>query len=253
MFTVHIHAKHEPTLACLLPATENAYVAMQGFQELGCHIQLFRTTQQLSHRLELGDVVVGYLGEVQFALDELGLSRPPIVDYPTELQPYYGRRMWQERLSAVANQTVPWPVFIKSDDQKGFTGKVIRTTADLIGTAFQGYDRLVHCAEVVEFVSEWRGFVRHGELIDLRRYHGRWDIYPDPVVVRAALAAWDNKPAGCSLDVGVTATGETLVVECNDGFVLGSYGLNHLRYAKLISARWHELLGAPDPFASLLA
>lgn len=37
------------------------------------------------------------------------------------------------------------------------------------------------------------------------------------------------------------------LVEVNDGFSLGSYGLWHDLYARLLSARWAELVGVSDP------
>lgn len=242
MFTVHVHAKNG------LPLTENGYAAWHGFEQLGCHLRPFESLDELRQQLRLGDCVVGYIADALFALDHLDVPRPASIDYPPELAAFYGRRLWADTLGSIADHPEKWPVFVKSVAQKGFTGRVIASTRDLIGTAEQHQNRPVFCSEVVEFVSEWRGFVRHGCYADARRYAGRWDVFPDPAVMQAALAAWPGCPAGCSIDFGVTADGRTLVVECNDGFALGHYGLNSLLYAKLISARWHELAGAPDPF-----
>jgi len=44
----------------------------------------------------------------------------------------------------------------------------------------------------------------------------------------------------------VTTAGATLVVEVNDGYALGAYGLMPLAYAKFLSARWAQLSGTPD-------
>lgn len=43
-----------------------------------------------------------------------------------------------------------------------------------------------------------------------------------------------------------TDDGRTLLVEVNDGYALGCYGLQHNLYAKLLAARWAELVGVPD-------
>ena len=53
-------------------------------------------------------------------------------------------------------------------------------------------------------------------------------------------------PAAFSLDVGLTAAGVTVVVEVNDGYALGAYGLMPLAYAKLLSARWAQMSGTTD-------
>ena len=36
------------------------------------------------------------------------------------------------------------------------------------------------------------------------------------------------------------------MVEVNDGFALGTYGTDAVEYAKLLSARWCELVGIHD-------
>lgn len=36
-------------------------------------------------------------------------------------------------------------------------------------------------------------------------------------------------------------TGQTLLIEVNEGYSLASYGLYDIRYAKLLAARWAEL------------
>lgn len=242
MFTVHIHTKNG------LPATENGYAALKGFESLGCFIMHYENEDDLSHQLRLNDCVVGYISDAIYALDRMDIQRPETIDYPEELDGFYGRKIWKDRLSSVANHPEKWPIFTKSVNQKGFTGVVVKTMADLRGTAHQNVDREVFCSEVVEFVSEWRGFVKRGQIVDVRGYKGRWDVYPDPVVMRRAMEAWTTAPAGCCIDFGVTADGRTLVIECNDGFAMGHYGLNCVMYAKVISARWHQMVGLPDPF-----
>ena len=51
------------------------------------------------------------------------------------------------------------------------------------------------------------------------------------------------------MDFGVTVDGRTLMIEVNDGYALGSYGLYYLDYAKLLSARWAQLTGTTDEAA----
>jgi ATP-grasp domain, R2K clade family 3 len=45
-----------------------------------------------------------------------------------------------------------------------------------------------------------------------------------------------------ALDVGVLATGETVLVEVNDGFSLGRYGLPVALYTDMVIARWEEMV-----------
>lgn len=52
---------------------------------------------------------------------------------------------------------------------------------------------------------------------------------------------FSDAPNGYGIDFGVTDDGRTLLIEVNDGYALGSYGMYYLDYAKLLSARWAEL------------
>jgi hypothetical protein len=68
--------------------------------------------------------------------------------------------------------------------------------------------------------------------------------------VRDAVAAYQSSgvaPAGYGIDFGVLSTGETALVEVNEGYGLGSYGLDDAAYADLIIARWCELVRLDSP------
>ncbi len=65
-------------------------------------------------------------------------------------------------------------------------------------------------------------------------------------MLEEAVHAFRNSPAGYAMDIGVTKNGQTLLVEINDGFALGCYGADSIQYAKLLSARWCELVGIKD-------
>lgn len=53
----------------------------------------------------------------------------------------------------------------------------------------------------------------------------------------------EQAPAGYALDFGVPDTGETALVEWNDGSSPGSYGLESDSDTALTVARWCELTG----------
>ncbi len=60
------------------------------------------------------------------------------------------------------------------------------------------------------------------------------------------IAQYKSAPAGYAIDFGVTDKGQTILIEVNDGYALGSYGLFYLDYVKLLSARWAELTSTLD-------
>ena len=103
----------------------------------------------------------------------------------------------------------------------------------------------VWVSDAVEFVAEWRYFVHHREIVGVGHYHGDPLRAPDPEVVRAAVAAYQG-PAAHVIDLGVLADGQTALVEVNDGFSFGCYGLPPLAHAAMLASRWHEMVGLAE-------
>ena len=229
------------------PQSVNNYLATDGFRQMGWEIVPYTDDSPVRDPVP-DEVVVGHVAAVRAGLRALGLAVPPELGYPEALRPFLGRRLWQSTINAVAAQPENWPVFVKpAQDLKKFTGVLVRRPGDLVGCGDQHQDTPVWCAEPVQFRAEWRCFVRYGRVLDVRPYTGDWRAHFDPAVVEAALAAYlPQAPAAFALDVGVTAAGATVVVEVNDGYALGAYGLTPLAYAKFLSARWAQMTGSED-------
>jgi hypothetical protein len=105
-------------------------------------------------------------------------------------------------------------------------------------------DMEIQISEPVEFVTEYRGFVLRGDLVGLKHYKGDFGLVPDVAVIKQAIAAYKGAPVAYSIDFGVDDKGRSLLVEVNDAFALGNYGLNSLIYTDIIEARWDEIMGA---------
>lgn len=214
---------------------------------MGLEINLFHTYDELKTS-EKQDVVVGYVGTVRKRLADFGITAPEM-DYPEELTEYLGRNIWNCKLSDVTNCPELWPVFVKPVEDKKFTGVVVETTKDLVGCGTYGENPDVICSEPVEFVAEWRCFVRYGKILSVRSYKGDWRVHYDSSVIENAVREYVTAPAGYAIDFGVTKDGRTLLIEVNDGYALGCYGLLSIDYAKFLSARWAELTGTTDECA----
>ena len=84
-------------------------------------------------------------------------------------------------------------------------------------------------------------------MIDSRNYKGDFKIQPNFNIIERCIEDYKNKPAAFTIDFGVTDDGRTLLIEVNDGYAFGTYGLSPLNVAKMLSARWSEMVGIPDP------
>ena len=49
-------------------------------------------------------------------------------------------------------------------------------------------------------------------------------------------------PSAYGIDFGVLSSGQTALIEVNDGYSLGAYAIEAKSYTDLLMTRWHELL-----------
>ena len=217
--------------------------AYDGFKALGIEPVLFTTNEEFDTRMP-EDVVVGGTIMIWHALNQRGIQAEHY-DYPEELSAFRGRRIWQTRLGDIRHEGLP--IFIKPVEEKIAPGIVVEKWEDLEAEyGLLGPETLLYCSEPVDFVSEWRCFLLYGKIVGIQFYYGDHDAVYDRETIDTAVRAYPNMPAGCALDFGVTADGRTLLIEMNDGYSLGFYGLEPALYARVLAARWAELNGTED-------
>lgn len=228
--------------------TEPMFCAYFGFSMMGAEIVFYDGNPP--EGLSREDVVVGFISQIKMALRNLGIDPPTEIDYPESLQEYLGRKVWKDNLHRIYGSPETWPVFVKPISGKQFNGTLIKSTKELVGIGSQ-QDRPIWCSEPVNFVTEYRCFIRYGKMIDAKHYKGEFWKQPHFPVVDRILADWKEQPAAFTIDLGLTDDNRTLLIEVNDGFSMGHYGLHFAKYAQMISARWHEMVGVPDPYQYL--
>lgn len=237
--------------------------AVAGFREMGAEIVKYQKIDEIYDIVTRDDIVLDYIDQCLTIFNKFG-KRPHLDDYPDVLKPYLGRKIWKDTINSINSNPDKWGIFVKPIKEKAFTGKIINGPADLVGcgSCYENYE--VYCSEKVNIVREWRGFIYYDKLIDLRPYNGDWHYSYNPKVIDEAMKAfltWEDRPVACSLDFayikrtlktlkdGTKVTmPETIFLEANDAYALGNYGLHHVQYAKLISARWSQLLNRPDEY-----
>ena len=227
-----------------VPHNKNFYYAYDGFKEMGFEIIPFSSIDELKVANK-EDIIVGYINIVRYRLSFLNIPIPEI-DYPSELSSYLGRRIWKDKINHINNCPELWPVFVKPIEDKRFTGILVRSPKDLIGCGCWNEDIEIYCSSPVKFLAEWRCFVRYNKILDIRRYKGNWKHIPNYDLIEQVISEYTSAPNGYAIDFGLTESGDTLLIEVNDGYSLGSYGLFTIDYAKLLSARWAELTNTTD-------
>ncbi len=212
----------------------------------------FYTEKRIRRRqlaLNRESLVVGDMPCISGALQQLKIPEPAPNDYPIALRAYLHRRIWRSTLGALefGLRDGRYPaIFAKPATRcKRFTGGVFETESDLFRVYGVSRREELWCAEVVVWLSEYRVYVVNSEIRSVDCYAGNSEITCDLFVVNRAielLARAGESSAGYAIDFGVLATGETALIEMNDGFAVGAYAIDSTNYTDMLWARWQELL-----------
>lgn len=228
-----------------LPNNQNTYAAADGFNQVGVDIVPFRSIEEIEGFDDIGEsaIVVGNIGDVWAALKKMGVPRPVELDYPEHLDWLMGRTVKKVQIEDIRRSDKR--VFVKPVIQKLFTGLVWDPHDPRSRLVLAPYPYETEClvTDVIDFVSEWRCFIKHDALVGVKHYKG--DVFQTPSASQLEVAMTLGRgkmPAAYSLDLGVTSDGKTLLVEANEGYALGCYGLSSIVYARFLEARWEQFV-----------
>lgn len=259
MGKIYLKTKHDNGMNMEIPHSHNMAIAMYGFREMGAEIIPYHLIDDIYDYVHREDIVLDYIDQCNEIFHKFDIE-PHIPDYPDILKSFLGRKIWKDTINSISREESKWTAgyFVKPIRSKAFTGKVISSVANLVGCGNHSEDYEVLVSEPLNICAEWRCFIIYDELIDVRPYGILLDknrksycYHYDSNVLMSMIDAfkqWDERPAACSMDICVTDDGRTLLVELNDAYSLGCYGLSSVYYAKLISARWSQLMGVKDEF-----
>ena len=132
------------------------------------------------------ELIVSGIGMIERRLQDFGI-RCAAINYPKELDKYLGRRIWKSTINKIANTPASWPVFVKSVEGKRLSGRIVNSIHDLMGSGCCDDNYEVLCSEPVNFIAEWRVFVRYGKILDIRPYKGDWKVHYAPSVIEDAI------------------------------------------------------------------
>jgi len=259
MGKVWLKTRFDSEMNMEIPHSHNMSNAMYGFRALGAEIIPYHKIDDIYDKVTEEDIVLDYIQQCNIIFKKFG-KEPHIDDYPANFERFLGRKVWIDTIDNISRHEEKWSAgyFVKPVRSKVFTGKIISSINDLIGcgSCYENYEVLV--SEALNIKAEWRCFIMYDEIVDVRPYGNLIDserksylYHYDPKVLQDMLNEFkniENRPAACSMDICVTVEGKTLLMEFNDAYSLGCYGLDSILYAKLISARWSQLLERPDEY-----
>lgn len=176
--------------------------------------------------------------------------------YPKSLRNYLKRNIREITIQELSNsydEGIP-SIFVKPKSKtKLFTGFTIESSLDFYRLAEFPKSTVLYCSPIVNWQAEYRVFVNHSKIVGIKRYSGDEKYELDMTIVKNAVQDLENSEEGThayGIDFGILSTGETALVEWNDGYALGSYGLDQEIYTDLLLERWSEIMNKISPSKS---
>ena len=230
----YVQAQHNQWL------NDNCYTVWYGLTRMGYEVHPF-SMDDIPTDITRNTVVHGGINTIRRIFTQLGVEQPPIHN-PQDYLPQYCNREFISTTMGQMKGLDKYPYFIKPEvDHKLFTGFVVSNEILKLRLRNISDDTKVLVSEVINMVSEYRCFINQGKLVGSKNYTGDFTKNIDYDMVENAIKDYKDQPISYSLDFAVTDDDKTTLIEINDGFALGSYGLNPITYTKMIINRWNEI------------
>jgi hypothetical protein len=228
------------------------YLARQPLEDRGFEIVSFDGTflDDFIERtvFDENDILVGSVEATKAFWEAVGIQVPSYIGYPKFLEEFYNRTIKKTRFGKITVDDLP--IFIKpAYDVKEFTGFVLEKSSTLynIGMYYSGVNpnTAVYTSSPIDIISEYRCFVYKDELVGIKHYDGDFCTFPKTSTIYRIIDAYKGKsPIAYTIDVGIVnnvTSEKTIIVEINDFWAIGGYGLDGKTYVRMLIDRFQEI------------
>lgn len=232
------------------PVFDMGMSALFGFKQNGTNIVLYEDLDEVP--LNRNTLLVSSIEETKEWFRRMNwIENPEIPTIPHELSnfEYVGREIRYRDMKYVRSlQEDSFPIFVKPVNLKQFNAGVINNIHQ-IGWIEPNLPDDTPCitSEVIEILSEYRCYIIDGKCEGIYHYLGDIFQFPDSEFILKCIKDFKSAPKAYSLDIGITSYQmkrgkQNIVIECNDFWSLGNYGLSPKLYCRGLMIRWRELL-----------
>lgn len=221
-------------------------IAEWGGRQLKWEIKFFEDAAKIP--FDKKNVLFASVEQSMLYFETHKMYRPMAIN-PLFFQHFLKRDCEVKTVDWILNENKTWPIFAKPYMSiKAFTGTVLLNDFDAHCVLNQ-VNRRLECLtqEVVDpIISEWRCYINRGSIVALKHYLGDSLTFPDQkfVIDCFQYAQKHLKNISYTLDFGVGEIDgdvETFLIEPNDGWAIGCYGLDPMDYVKFCKDRWWEI------------
>ena len=234
-----------------LPINVDVQLAVDGLIYLGYDILTFSKEDVETMRLQIvartGEVpFIGSINTITRLLKHIGKYPTPL-DFPTEIiesglmnRPIFKMKL-NDAICSFRSVDYSVPMFIKPVETKLFDGILISKESQL--NYFNGLNNPdIFMSDKINIVSEYRCYVHKGKLIYGCNYSGDFRVGLDYSYVDKLIKVYIDCPVSYTIDVAVLEDGKHTVIEVNDFWSIGGYGLSCYNYAEMLVDRWKEII-----------
>ena len=147
--------------------------------------------------------------------------------------------------------------FVKPFEQKLFSGLVVDKYSLSSLSQFSDDLEVMVYGVLPKILSEWRVYVMHNKIEDIRNYGGDFMIFPDPEFIKSKIKELrDRLPHTFVMDVGICVNDDihiynnnerhyfhkNVIIEFNDMYAIGNYGVPNDLYICMLKERYFEII-----------
>ena len=226
-----------------MPHHFDAACALYGAEDLGIRWKLVELkTLKNFELLARTQRIVTFVGSAEFMREVFTMAG---VETP-KLPRNSNRPFHIITLDEARSLTLPGKLklFVKPVETKVFTGFVMdefqnRSIANVPGET----KVMVYAPFPSKILSEWRIYVHQHKIVDTRNYAGSYLFNPDYTFVGKVVD--ENRkdfPVAYTVDVAIFEKGVNEVVEFNDFWAIGNYGIPNDLYLNMLRDRYRQIV-----------
>lgn len=134
--------------------------------------------------------------------------------------------------------------FVKPYDIKLFTGLVVDIwTISCLKDLPEDLIVMTYDVFPSKIESEWRCYIHNNKVVDIRNYSGDIYVFPNTSYLNNIVNKYkDIFPTAYTIDVGILQNGDNVVIEFNDMWAIGNYGIPNDLYVRMLRDRYFEII-----------
>lgn len=134
-------------------------------------------------------------------------------------------------------------IFIKPFDIKLFTGFILdQMIHTSISDVPDDTEVMVYDVFLSKIKSEFRCYIHNNRVVDVRNYSGDLFCSPNEDYLNGIIGINKEFPVSYTIDIGILEDGENVVIEYNDMWAIGNYGMSNDLYLRLLRDRYFQIV-----------